>query len=43
VTFAERPKKLREWVRLRIGTFTLAVAPVIGTAPSKMILPVKNE
>ena len=43
VKFAERPKKLRLWNKLKIGTLSFAVASVIGTEPSKIRLPVENE
>jgi hypothetical protein len=43
VKFAERPKKLRVWNKLKTGTLSFAVASVIGTEPSKIRLPVEKE
>jgi hypothetical protein len=37
--FADRPKNLKEWYRLKTGVCTLPVESVIGTPPSKMMLP----
>jgi hypothetical protein len=39
---ALRPKKFSECEKLIIETLNLAVAPVIGTVPSNVMLPSKN-
>jgi hypothetical protein len=43
VKVAVRPKKLSEWERLRMETLNRAVAPVMGTVPSKIMFPSKKE
>jgi hypothetical protein len=43
VKFAVRPKSGNEWKKLKIGTLTLAVAPVMGRLLSKIRSPSKNE
>ena len=43
LNMAVRPKKLREWEMLIAVRLNLAVAPVIGVVPSKIMFPSKKE